>query len=197
MGEAALVPLWLKLGYSAMAIAVLALYWRRYGPRNYLWFSDVALILLVPALWLESAWLASTVAVGTLALELFWNLCFFGRLFGAGSMGGLTDYMFDRQRPLWLRALSLFHVVVPAVTIVLLLRLGYDPRALPSMLLLGWAVLLLSYRFADARENLNWVLGLGTRPQTRIASHRFLLRMVVGYPLLVWLPSHLLLGWLF
>jgi hypothetical protein len=191
------IPLWLKLGYTAMALLVLVPYWFRYGPRNYLWFSDVALILLVPALWLESAWLASTVAVGMLALELFWNLSFAGRLLGPRWSTGLTDYMFEGARPLWLRGLSLFHIVVPAVTLYLLLRLGYDPRALPTMLLLGWPVLLASYRFADPRENLNWVLGLGTRPQTRIAPRHFLLLMLAGYPLLVWLPSHLLLGWLF
>jgi hypothetical protein len=192
----ALIPLWIKLGYSAIALVVLGLYWFRYGPRNYLWFSDVALILLLPALWLESALLASTVAVGTLALELFWNLCFFGRLAGVRRLTGLVDYMFD-QRPLWLRALSLFHVLVPAVTLLLLFRLGYDTRALPIMLLLGWAVLLASYRYADATENLNWVLGLGGRQQTGLPGRQFFARLLLAYPLLVWLPSHLLLSWLF
>ncbi len=192
-----MLPLWLKLAYSAMALLVLGLYWFRYGPRNYLWLSDVALILLIPALWLESAWLVSTVAVGTLALELFWNVCFFGRLLGAGSMGGLTDYMFDAERPLWLRGLSLFHVALPVVTLYGLSRLGYDPRALPSMLLLGTAVLLASYRYASAEENINWVLGLSARPRPRLAPRSFLLRLIVGYWLLVWLPSHLLLQALF
>lgn len=190
-----MIPLWLKVAYSAMVVLVLAAYWFRYGPRNYLWFSDVALIGLVPALWLESAWIASMMAVGMLALELFWNLSFFGQLLSGHRISGLTDYMFEHERPLWLRALSLFHVVVPAVMLYMLWLLGYDAGAWWVMVLLAWVVLPLSYQVATPRENINWVLGLG-RVQTRLPPPVFLCLLMLLYPLLVHLPSHLLLFWL-
>lgn len=190
-------PLWLKLAYTALAAAVLIVYWFRYGPANYLWLSDVALILLVPALWLESALLTSVVAVGTLALELFWVVDLLARLLLGHRSQGLTGYMFDTRLPPWLRGLSLFHLVLPALTIGMLLVLGYDSRALPAMLVLGWIVLAASWRFTNPQKNINWVHGLGggARP-TRSTPGRLLLLMG-AYPLLIWLPSHWLLAWLF
>ncbi|MFN7133357.1 MAG: dTMP kinase, partial [Myxococcales bacterium] len=48
----------------------------------------------------------------------------------ARSLGGLAGYMFDDQYPLWLRALSLFHLPLVAVLVWMLWRQGYDRRAL-------------------------------------------------------------------
>jgi hypothetical protein len=190
-------PLWLKLAYSAMAAGILIAYWFRYGPTNYLWLSDVALILLVPALWLESALLTSIVAVGTLALELFWVVDLLARLMLGHRSHGLTGYMFDARRPPWLRGLSLFHLVLPALTIWMLFILGYDSRALPAMLVLGWIVLAASWRFTDPDRNINWVHGFGGGARTARAPAGRLLALMCAYPLLVWLPTHALLAWLF
>lgn len=188
-----MIPAWVQLAYTAMALTVLGVYWVRYGWRNYLWFSDVALIGLVPALLLESAYIASMMAVGVLVLEVFWNVSFFVQLLTGRRVSGLTDYMFERERPLYLRALSLFHVVLPPVMYLLLSRLGYDGSALPGMVLLGWAVLLASYFLTDPASNINWVRGLGSAPQTRLPAPLFLGLMLLAYPLLVFLPAHLLL----
>jgi hypothetical protein len=190
-------PLWLKLAYTAMAAAVLIVYWFRYGPANYLWLSDVALILLVPALWLESALLTSIVAVGTLALELFWVVDLLARLLFGHRSEGLTGYMFDARRPPWLRGVSLFHLVLPALTIWMLIILGYDSRALPIMLVLGWIVLAASWRFTDPDRNINWVHGFGGGARPARAPIGRLLALMCAYPLLVWLPTHALLAWLF
>jgi len=192
-----MLPLWLKLAYTAMAAGILVVYWFRYGPANYLWLSDVALILLVPALWLESALLTSVVAAGTLALELFWVVDLLARLLFGHRSEGLTGYMFDDRRPPWLRGLSLYHLVLPALTIWMLLVLGYDTRALPVMLILGWIVLAASWRFTDPQKNINWVHGLGGGPRSARASPGRLLALMCAYPLLVWLPTHWLLAWLF
>jgi hypothetical protein len=192
-----MLPLWLKLAYSAMAAGVLIVYWFRYGPANYLWLSDVALILLVPALWLESALLTSVVAVGTLALELFWVADLLARLLFGHRSQGLTGYMFDTGLPLWLRGLSLFHLVLPALTIWMLFILGYDSRALPGMLVLGWVVLAASWRFTKPQKNINWVHGLGGGPRPGRSPPVRLLLLMCAYSLLVWLPTHWLLAWLF
>ena len=44
--------LW-KLAYTVFVVVVVEIWRRHYGWRNLLWFSDIALIGAVPALWLE------------------------------------------------------------------------------------------------------------------------------------------------
>src|SRR5262249_6922407 len=47
-------------------------YWRHYGPANFLWFSDLALLIGLTAVWLESPLLAGMQAVSVGLLELVW-----------------------------------------------------------------------------------------------------------------------------
>ncbi len=78
------------------------------------------------ALWLESPLLASMMTLAIALPELAWNADFFGRLLTGRRLLGLSDYMFDsRYRP-FLRALSLFHVLLPIVLVWTVHRLGYD-----------------------------------------------------------------------
>jgi hypothetical protein len=100
--------------------------------------------------------------------------------------------MFERERPLFLRALSLFHVALLPVMLFLLLRLGYDPAAFPAMVLLGWAILLASFRLTDPASNINWVHRLGSRPAPASPA-LYLAALMVAYPLLVFFPAHVLL----
>src|SRR6266571_6116529 len=53
------IPLWIKLPYTAFLAVLIPFYWRTYGPVNFLWFCDVALLVTLPALWLESPFLSS------------------------------------------------------------------------------------------------------------------------------------------
>ena len=132
-------------------------------------------------------------AVGTLLPEVLWNLSFFGQLASGRHVSGLTDYMFDARRPLYVRALSLFHVILPGLLLWLIHRLGYDPRALAAQTVLAWVVLVLTYWLTDPRHNVNWVFGLGAKPQRRIAPIAHLVLLMAGFPLLIHFPTHLLL----
>jgi hypothetical protein len=186
-----MVPLWLKVSYTLLVAVIVVVYWKKYGPANFLWFSDVALLLMVPALWLESSLLASTVAVGVLALELFWNLAYFARLIAGRRLSGLTDYMFDRAKPRYLRALSLFHVLLPIVIIWMLGRLGYAPAAFWTQTALSWIVLPVTYAATDPKENINWVFGWGGDDQkTRWRPLAYLAMLMAAFPILVYLPTH-------
>lgn len=192
-----MIPLWLKIGYTAAAALIVAVYLLRYGPANLLWLSDIGLILAVPALWLESALLASTLAVGLLLPELIWISSFFGRVITGKRIYGLTDYMFEHQRPLYLRMLSLFHVPLPLLLLWLVHRLGYDPRALPAFTVIGSMTLLMSYWLTDPGENINRVFGPGSTPQKRLPPLAWLGLLMVVFPLLIYLPTHLVLARLF
>jgi hypothetical protein len=71
------IPLGLKVVYTISVCALVPIYWRQYGPANFLWFSDIALLAFVPALWLENALLASMMAVSVVFFEAPWNIDFF------------------------------------------------------------------------------------------------------------------------
>lgn len=190
---AELIPLWLKIAYTVFVLITVGVYLFKYPLGNFLWFSDIALIATAIALWLESALIASMMAVGTLLPEVLWNVSFFGQLASGRHVSGLTDYMFDARRPRYVRALSLFHVVLPLLLLWLIDRLGYDSRALAAQTVLAWVVLVLSYRLTDPGENVNWVFGLGAKPQRRIPPRIYLALLMVGFPLVIHLPTHLLL----
>jgi hypothetical protein len=188
-----LIPLWLKIAYTVIVLITVAVYVFKYPLGNFLWFSDIALIAIAIALWLESALIVSMMAVGTLLPELLWNVSFFGQLVTGRHVSGLTDYMFDAHRPRYVRALSFFHVILPALTLWLIARLGYDARALAAQTVLAWVVLVLSYSLTDPRNNVNWVFGLGAKPQRRIPPLIYLGLLMAGFPLVIHLPTHLLL----
>ena len=191
------IALSLKLTYSIFVAWVIPIYWKQYGPANYLWFSDVALILLVPALWLESKLFFSALAVSVVLPELLWNVDFFVRLLTRSQLVGLSDYMFDSTISRSIRALSLFHVFLPAILIWYVYRLGYDSRAFLVQTFSAWVVLLLSFFLTKPKDNINWVYGFGKKPQTRVPKVIHLLLLMLGLPVLVYLPSHLVLKRLF
>jgi hypothetical protein len=192
-----LIPLWLKIAYTVFVLITVSVYVLKYPLGNFLWFSDIALFVAAIALWLESALLVSMMAVGTLLPELMWNVSFFGQLLSGRHVTGLTDYMFEAHRPLYVRALSLFHVILPALLLWLLARLGYDPRALAAQTVLAWVVLVLTYWLTEPKDNVNWVFGWGARPQRRLPPLVYLALLMAGFPLVIHLPTHLLLQRLF
>lgn len=48
------IPLWVKLAYTAFVCVLVPYYLSAYGPTNFLYFCDVALLMTLAALWLES-----------------------------------------------------------------------------------------------------------------------------------------------
>lgn len=190
-----MVPLWLKLACTFGAVGILLIYWFRYGPQNYLWFSDIALIGAIPALWLESSLLASALAVGVLLPETWWNLSLFSRLLFGRRLTGMTDYMFEPERPTYLKALSLFHIPLPILLVWLVWTLGYDPWAPLVMSAIALLVLPLTYATTDPFRNINWVHGPGGEgvKQSRFHPLAYLGLLMLLFPVVLYGPTHLLL----
>ncbi len=183
------IPLAFKVAYTLFVLYVMAVWWRHYGWKNFLWFSDIAFIGAVPALWLESAALASVLTVAVLLPELLWNLDYVVRLLLGRRFIGLTDYMFERERPLILRGLSLFHVPLPAVLLWMVAAFGYDVRiAVPGAAVLAAIVLSWSRLVSDSEQNINWTHGLGAR-RARLAAAPYLALLYAAFVLLVFLPT--------
>jgi hypothetical protein len=179
-----------KIGYTAFVLLVCVIWLRHYGARNFLWFSDIAFIGAVPAMWLENAQIASVLAVAVLIPEILWNVDFVARLVLRRRITGLTDYMFEPERPRLLRGLSLFHVPLPLVLLWLLQQYGYDAAVgLPGAIVLAAIVLPWSRAVSDSQRNINWTYGLGaSRPA--LAPSVYMALLFAGFVLLVFIPTH-------
>lgn len=194
-----MIPLWLKIACTLYIIVLVPVYWRQAdaGPRNFLWFSDIALFGAGAALWLENGLIASTMAVGVLLPEIFWNVGFFVRLLTGRSITNLSEYMFESRRPRLSRTLSLFHVFLPPLLVWLVWRLGYDDRAFVAMTLLALIVFPVTYAVTKPEHNINWVHGWEGRIPLGLPPRVYLVLLMIAFPLFVFLPTHLLLRSIF
>jgi len=180
---------WLTLVYGLAVPLIAVIYWRAYGPTNFLWLSDVGLVLTLAALLSGSRLIASMAAVGMLALELAWTIDFLA----GGRLITIAAYMFDAKLPRYLRGLSLFHLAPPPTLLFLVYQFGYDRRALIYQTLLTWAVLIVTYLTTDPEKNINWVFGPGSKPQHVVPPLLYLGLEMAIIPICVFLPTHLLL----
>jgi hypothetical protein len=171
----------------------MAVWWKHYGWTNFRWFSDIAFIGAVPAMWLESAALASVLTVAVLIPELLWNVDYALRLALRRRITGLTDYMFERDRLLLLRGLSLFHVPLPLVLLWMIAAYGYDASVgLPGAVALGAVVLPWSRILSTPEKNINWTYGFGAQ-RMRWPGWVFVPLLFVGFVLFVFIPTDWLL----
>ena len=184
---------WQVLTYLTFLFLMILIptYLHYYGPQNFLWLSDMGLFLTCLALWLNKPVLMSMAAVGVLVLELIWCFDFFAELLFNINPIDLSDYMFNASLPILLRAISLFHVATPIIWVRYLWQFGYDKRALNYFIALYWVVLMLTYQLTDPVENINWVFMPKVVNMGAITPVAWLLIMIIGFPLLLFWPTHL------
>ena len=195
------VPLWLKLVFTAFMLVLVPVYWTYYGPTNFLYFCDVALLITLVGIWVESPLLVSMCAVGILGSQTLWVIDFMLNIFGI-KLTGLTDYMFMADHSLFLRGLSLFHGWLPFLLVYLVWRLGYDGRGLPAWTVLAWALILICFFFMPPPRpdpglepvNIDYVWGFSdTEPQHWMAPGLWVVGLMILMPLILFIPTHLLL----
>ncbi len=189
------IPLWVKLCYTGFIVILVPTYWWQYGPANFLWGSNVALLITLLGLWLESSLLVSMMALSVLIPELGWAVDFTLRLVAGPEVVSFhgSRYMFDPGIPLFVRGLSLYHPALPIVLLWAIHRLGYHRKALLGQTLFCWIVLPLCYLVSTPAANINWVFGFIDPPQQWLPAAGFVLFLMALYPLLLFLPTHLLL----
>jgi len=194
LGDAA-VPMWVCIACSVWVAILIPAYIRHFGWANFLWFSDLSLFMTVAALWLNSQWLFSMAIISVVLLEVIWNVDYFTRLISGRRTIGLTDYMFNPRYPKPVRALSLFHIWLLVLWVWLLPRIGYESRAWMAQSVVCWIVLIVTYTLTPREQNVNWVFGLGPKPQKRFPPLLYLGMLMIALPTLVYFPTHLLLQW--
>ncbi|HEX7899560.1 MAG TPA: hypothetical protein VF950_17460 [Planctomycetota bacterium] len=200
------VPLTVKIGYTAFMLVLVPCYWVLYGPTNFLYFCDVALFFTLAAVWTENPLWVSMPAVGILLPQAFWMVDFLSTAAGH-PLFGMTNYMFDAQNPLFNRALSFFHFWLPILIVYLLKKLGYDRRAFVAWWGVAIVVLLIGYFLLPAPPapadnpllpvNVNYVYGLGDKPQSWMHPHLYFLLVFTVLPVVVYAPTHFALRRLF
>lgn len=194
----------LKAGLTAFVACLVPIYWSAYGPTVFLFFCDVALFLTLVAVWTERPLPVSVAAAGLILPQLLWVVDLAGTLLGHPPFG-MTNYMFDELRPLAARLASLFHGWLPLVMLYLIAKIGYDRRAFKYWTALAWGLMVASFFFIPCGPppadqpilpvNVNFVYGLGNRPQEAMHPYLWLGLVMTGMPLLLNLPAHLALAW--
>ena len=201
------IPLWLKIALTAFIAVWFPVYWANYGPTNFLYFCDVALLLTFVGMWTENRFLVSMCAVGILIPQAVWVVDFCAQLSGH-RLTGMTGYMFDPHRSLFLRGLSFFHGWLPFLLVYLVAKLGYDRRALPAWTALGWTLCLVCFAFlppagahlSDPKIpiNIDYVFGLNdAAPQTWMPAGAYLATWMAALAGVVYVPTHFVLRRLF
>lgn len=196
-------PLWLKIAYSLFVAILVPIYLVAYGPTNFLYFCDVALLLTLISLWSGNMLFASASAVGILLPQAVWMVDFIGSAFHL-PLTGMTAYMFDGALPLFTRFLSLFHFWLPLLLLYLVGRFGYDTRAIWLWWPLATLLMVLSYFFVPPPPapadmpglpvNVNYVYGLGdAAPQDWMPQLNYFLLVLVLLPIVILWPTHFLL----
>ncbi|SDL80612.1 hypothetical protein SAMN05661010_02615 [Modicisalibacter muralis] len=186
------LPLWLKLAFTLWVLVWAPAYAWKLGWQNFLWLCDLASFLILIALWTENRLLISAQLLAVFVVGVFWAVDVGSALItGIHPIGG-TEYMFDAAMPLGFRLLSLFHLVLPLVAVYAVFKLGYDRRGLWLQIALTWLVLPLSLALTDPERNINWVQGPFGQSQTPLDPIVYLLGLMIGWPLALYLPTHLL-----
>jgi hypothetical protein len=197
------IPLAAKISVTVFLAVLVPVYLHTYGPTNFLWFCDAALILTAVGMWLENSLLISMCAVGILLPQCLWLVDFGVNLLGFHFLN-LTSYMFDNKLPLFTRGLSLFHGWLPLLLVWLLFRLGYDKRALFAWTVVAAGLVFVCYFFTQPAGahlvnpnmpvNLNYLYGFNDQqPQHWLNQNLYVILWFAVLWLVAFFPTHLIL----
>ena len=190
-----------KLAFSAFCAVLIPVYLTQYGPTNFLYFCDEAVLLTLVGMWTGWRLPISMAAVGIIVPQIVWVVDFLATALGHPVLG-MTAYMFDENRSLFLRALSSFHGWLPALLVCAVAKNGYDRRACLWWTMLSTTTIAVSFFLMPPPSptagmtpvNIDYVWGLSdAAPQTWMPPLAWVLLLAIGLPLLSTLPAHLAL----
>jgi len=193
------LPLWLKIVWTVWVVVWITLYWKQYTAATFLWFCDLANFFILFGLWTEASLPISWQAVSVLVFQIAYTVDVACRaLLGRHLIGG-TEWIFDDASiPPHIKFLSVsMHVAAPPLLLWAIRRLGYDRHAFYYQFATACVLLPLSWLVTTEKDNLNWVLRPFNKPQVWMAPGLYLLVCIVGYTVLVFLPTHLVLNKLY
>jgi hypothetical protein len=189
------LPLWLKIAWTVWVVVWIPLYYRQWGFSTFLWFCDIANLGILAALWTERPLLFSWQAVSVLLFQIVFTVSVLARLVTGRQIIPGTGWVFDDMKiPVFIKLLSVgMHVASPPLLLWAIRRLGYDRRAIAVQIATVCVLLPVCWWGWDETLNLNWVYRPFDLQQKMMSPALYLLVCIVGYIVLVFLPTHLVL----
>lgn len=187
---------WQRWGALLWLAVWIPAYWLTWGASNFLQLCDMAVILTCIGIWSGSTLLISSQALSSLLIDSAWAVDAAAWLLVRRHVFGGTDYLFDTHYALWVRLLSLFHLVMPPLLLWALQRVRYDSRGLALECAIT-VVLFSAARFTNPAKNINFAFidPFFRRPWGLASVHT--IASVLFMSVVVYLPTHLLLKHLF
>lgn len=189
-------PDWLRWAALLWLVFWFIAYWRTWGAANFLHLCDIAVILTCIGFWTNNSLLLSSQAVSSLLIDIAWSLDAGCRYFFGRQLIGGTDYLFDARYPLWIRLLSLFHVILPILLLWALYWRGYDRRGLGVQSAIA-LIAFIAARFTSPDKNINFAFREPFRHHAWNPAALHVALSVLFMCVVVYLPTHLLLQLLF
>lgn len=187
------IPLAVKVAWTAWLLVWAPVYWRQYGAQNFLFYCDLGNLLIGVGLWLESRLILSWQAVGLLVFQTLYAVDLLGALLSGHHAFGGTEYMFDPAIPFVVRALGLYHLVVPPLLLWAVYRMGYDRNAWKWQTVTMWIVVPVNF-FWRPQYNVNFARGI-SHEQHLMAPWLYLVGYLIVVPSLIYWPTHRALRW--
>ncbi len=167
-------------------------YWRYWGAQNFVHLCDIAVILKCAGpLWSNSL-LRSIHARSAHAVDFAWVLDAAWRFFSGHHLIGGTAYMWDARYPLWVRLLSVFHIVWPILLLWSLARVGYDRRAWLLQAAIAADAFVVA-RSTDPALNINYAFRDPILHRAWGPGPVHIALMWTGLVIVIYLPTHFIL----
>jgi len=163
-----------------------------WGWQNLMHLCDVGLVIACIGLWLRQPLLVSSQALNALLVGVIWSLDVGWRLATGHHLIGGTEYMWDTHYALWIRLLSVFHIVLPFFLLWALHVLGYDRRALALQSAIAGVLLIIS-RFLSPALNMNYAFRDPLLHRAWGPAPVHLAVILAGCVIIFFWPTHLLL----
>jgi hypothetical protein len=189
-------PNWMSWVALVWFVVWFPAYWRVWGPANFVHLCDIAVILTCVGVWTHSPLLISSQAVGILVVDAAWTVDAASRVLWGRPLVPGNEYLLDPRYPIWIRLLTLFHLVIPALLVWGIYRMGYDRRGWALQSVIALPVFVLA-RFTHPATNIDFAFSdpffhrqMGPAPIHILIIWLFMV-------LVVYLPTHLVLRRLF
>jgi hypothetical protein len=180
-----LILLWLAIYIPSYA--------RYYGAWHFLQLCNLSILLGSVGLFSRNQLIISSQALAMSVIALIWLLDASSYLFNGKFIHHGTAYMWDTNIPLFIRLLSFYHIIWPALMCYYTWVRGYDSRALALQGTVAAVAMAFGLFLTPTAENINYVFHWpnGTLLFSNPALHTC--ASFSGLVVFIYLPTHFIL----
>lgn len=190
--RAAKYPIWMRWTALVWFALWFPIYWRTWGAANFIHLCDVAMILTCIGMWTNSALLISSQAVGALIVDIVWSLDAASRIFFYHALFPGNEYLMDAHYPLWIRSLTVFHVVLPLLLLWGVYLMGYHRGGWALQSAIALPVFIIA-RFTKPDTNVDFAFSDPFLHRSWSPAALYVFVAWLFMVLVVYLPTHLVL----